>query len=61
MYMDRTYVEQQRKMKIYDYGLILFRDGIARHPAVKDRLREILLDAVAKERKGLIVEQLLIK
>jgi len=61
MYMDRTYVEQQRKMKIYDFGLILFRDYIARHSAVKERLRFILLDAVAKERDGQIVEQLLIK
>lgn len=61
MYMDRTYCEQQKKMKIYDYALILFRDIIARHSAVKHRLRDILLQSVANERNGQIVEQWLIK
>jgi hypothetical protein len=55
MYMDRTYVTQQRKVPIYDHGLAIFRDTIARHPAVKDRLRSLLLLAVAEERAGQLV------
>ena len=39
MYMDRTYVTQQRKVAIYDAGLLIFRDSIARHAHVKERLR----------------------
>jgi cullin 3 len=61
MYLDRTYVQQQRKVAIYDHGLLIFRDTIARHALVKDRLRHLLLDAVAKERAGQLVEQVLIK
>lgn len=61
MYMDRTYVTQNRKIAIYDHGLIIFRDTIARHALVKDRLRNLLLQAVANERAGQLVERLLIK
>jgi cullin 3 len=61
MYMDRTYVTQNRKITIYDHGLMIFRDTIARHALVKDRLRHLLLQAVANERAGQLVERLLLK
>jgi cullin 3 len=34
MYMDRTYVTQQKKTAVYDLGLQIFRDSIARHDKV---------------------------
>jgi cullin 3 len=61
MYMDRTYVTSQRKVAIYDHGLIIFRDTIARHPQVKDRLKALLLDSVRRERNGQLVERILVK
>eukprot|EP00613_Pedinella_sp_CCMP2098_P033057 CAMPEP_0171731480 /NCGR_PEP_ID=MMETSP0991-20121206/28962_1 /TAXON_ID=483369 /ORGANISM="non described non described, Strain CCMP2098" /LENGTH=829 /DNA_ID=CAMNT_0012326513 /DNA_START=87 /DNA_END=2577 /DNA_ORIENTATION=- len=61
MYMDRTYCQQGNKVKIYDHGLVIFRETIARNPHVRDRLRGLLLDSVAKERAGQLVERLLVK
>lgn len=31
---DRTYVPQHNKTRVYDMGLQLFRDSVARHPQV---------------------------
>lgn len=31
---DRTYVPQHNKTKVYDLGLQIFRDSVARHPQV---------------------------
>lgn len=49
------------QVKIYDHGLIIFRDTIARNPNVKVRLRNLLLGAVAEERRGQLVERMLVK
>ncbi|KAJ8601941.1 hypothetical protein CTAYLR_004460 [Chrysophaeum taylorii] len=48
MYMDRTYVTQQRKLPVYDLGLVEFRDAI--RDESKSRLQTLLLEAVASER-----------
>lgn len=61
MYMDRTYVTQNKKTPVYDLGLIIFRDTIARHDKVRDRLRHILLDNIHKERQGQQVDRMLMK
>jgi cullin 3 len=61
MYMDRTYVPPLRKVPIYDQGLLLFRDVIARHENVQGRLRNLLLLAVSSERAGQLVERLVVK
>ena len=52
MYMDRTYVKQQKKDHVYNLGLKIFLSEIARHPQVKDRLLELLLHKVERERAG---------
>ena len=43
MYMDRTYVVQQKKDDVYTLGLKIFLGEIARHPQVKERLLNLLL------------------
>ncbi|RHZ42273.1 hypothetical protein DYB26_000762, partial [Aphanomyces astaci] len=57
MYMDRTYVSQKRKMLIYDMGLVLFLESIARHPQVKDRLKWHLLANIDLERNGELIDR----
>jgi hypothetical protein len=42
-------------------GLQIFRDTIARHPQVKDRLRNLLLENVQKERLGQLIDRSLMK
>jgi cullin 3 len=61
MYMDRTYVTQQKKKPIYDHGLEIFRDSIARHDQVKDRLRRIILEWISKERAGQQIDRMLLR
>lgn len=58
---DRTYVPQHSKTKVYDMGLQIFRDTIARHPQVKDRLRNLLLDNILCERQGQLIDRSLLK
>jgi len=57
MYMDRTYVPQNKKMTVYDLGLCAFRDTVARHELVQDRLRKVLLKRVWSERAGCLIDQ----
>ena len=52
MYMDRTYVPQNKKTPVYDLGLSIFLKVIARHDQLKDRLRDLLLENIALERSG---------
>lgn len=48
MYMDKTYVQQQHKLAVYDLGLVEFREGI--RETSKTRLQALLLEAVRRER-----------
>jgi cullin 3 len=61
MYMDRTYVPQNKKMAVYDLGLRAFRETIARHELVRERLRLLLLENVRSERVGRLIDQTLMK
>mmetsp|Transcript_16824 Transcript_16824/g.22614 ORF Transcript_16824/g.22614 Transcript_16824/m.22614 type:complete len:732 (-) Transcript_16824:417-2612(-) len=61
MYMDRTYVTQNKKTPVYDLGLIIFRDSVARHEQVQDRLKHILLANIAAERAGQLIERMLMR
>ncbi|CAB9522036.1 Cullin-3 [Seminavis robusta] len=56
MYMDRTYVQQQRRRPVYPLGLHLFRITVWEHPRIKDRVTQLLLDAIAAERAGLLTD-----
>ncbi|CAF0979751.1 unnamed protein product [Adineta ricciae] len=57
MYMDRVYVSAQKLEPVYNLGLILFRDNVVRYAPIRDHLRQTLLDMVAKERRGEVVEK----
>ncbi len=57
MYMDRVYVSGQKLEPVYNLGLILFRDNVVRYAPIRDHLRQTLLDMVAKERRGEVVER----
>ena len=52
---------QNKKTPVYELGLKIFRDTIARHSEVKDRLRAHLLANVLKERNGEIIDRMLMK
>jgi len=56
MYMDRTYVQQQRRRPVYDLGLHLFRTNVWKHPAISKPVCQLLLDAIARERSGLLTD-----
>jgi cullin 3 len=50
MYMDRMYVHSVNELKIYDLGLVLFRDGIV--DLLSGPLYESLLRQIQLERQG---------
>jgi cullin 3 len=56
MYMDRTYVAASRRRPVYDLGLHLFRITVWEHPRVQPRVTELLLQAIADERAGLLTD-----
>jgi len=56
MYMDRTYIQQQRRRPVYQLGLHLFRLTVWEHPKVKERSSELLMTAIVSERSGLLTD-----
>ena len=56
MYMDRTYVVKERLRPVYELGLHLFRLTVWEHPQIHSRIRELLLQAIAQERAGLLTD-----
>uniref|UniRef100_X2AMG5 Cullin family profile domain-containing protein n=1 Tax=Capitella teleta TaxID=283909 RepID=X2AMG5_CAPTE len=57
MYMDRVYVQQNSVDNVYNLGLMIFRDKVVRYPVIRSHLRDTLLDMVAKERRGEVVDR----
>ncbi|XP_052215704.1 cullin-3-like [Dreissena polymorpha] len=57
MYMDRVYVQQNNVDNVYNLGLKIFRDEVVRFQSINEHLRNTLLDMVAKERKGEVVDR----
>ncbi len=57
MYMDRTYVNNFNKTPVHELGLNLWRDNIVRSPKIKDRLLDMLLDLVHRERTGEVINR----
>lgn len=49
MYMDRTFVSFNKKMPVYEMGLVVFRDTVARHEKVKGRLQSLLLQVTRRD------------
>nr|CAB3234718.1 cullin-3 [Phallusia mammillata] len=57
MYMDRVYVQQSNVDSVYNLGLKIFRDEVIREPEIQEYLQETLLDLVARERRGEVVNR----
>ncbi|KAK2143738.1 hypothetical protein LSH36_816g00043 [Paralvinella palmiformis] len=57
MYMDRVYVQQNNVDNVYNLGLMIFRDKVVRCNTIRTHLRDTLLDMVAKERRGEVVDR----
>ncbi|KAL4220045.1 Cullin-3 [Mactra antiquata] len=57
MYMDRVYVQQNNVDNVYNLGLKIFRDEVVRYQTINEHLRHTLLDMVAKERRGEVVDR----
>jgi len=57
MYMDRVYVQQHNVENVYNLGLSIFRDQVVRCGQIQKHLRGLLLDMVARERKGEVVDR----
>lgn len=54
-------MNQKRKHPIYDSGLYIFRDTVARSPGIRERLRHLLLRTIELERHGELVDRGLLK
>lgn len=57
MYMDRVYVQQNNCENVYNLGLVIFRDMIVRYGCIGNHLRITLLDMIAKERRGEVIDR----
>ena len=57
VFQDRVYVQQNNVDNVYNLGLKIFRDEVVRHPSICDHLRHTLLEMVAKERRGEVVDR----
>ena len=51
------YVQQNNVDNVYNLGLMIFRDQVVRYPIIRDHLRQTLLEMVAKERRGEVVDR----
>ena len=61
MYLNSVYVPPNNVLGVYELGLVLFRDYVAREPQLKRRLLEQLLALVACERAGEVVDRSALK
>lgn len=57
MYMDRVYVSQNNVDSVYNLGLKIFRDQVIRQKEIRECLQDTLLDLVARERRGEVVDR----
>ncbi|XP_076017835.1 cullin-3-like [Genypterus blacodes] len=57
MYMDHVYVQQNNVENVYNLGLIIFRNEVVRYSSIRDHLQQTLLDMIARERKGEVVDR----
>jgi len=54
-------VPQQRKAPIYEHGVALFRDYVARDAEIRPRLQGLLLRAIAEARLGGVADVVLLR
>lgn len=61
MYLDRTWVTQQKKVPVATLMVQVFRDVIVLNPDVSGRLRGLVLENVQQERMGVLIDRELMK
>ncbi|RMZ54652.1 hypothetical protein APUTEX25_003030 [Auxenochlorella protothecoides] len=62
LYMERMYIPNQPQLApLNQLGLDLWRDGVVRAPRIAPRARALLLEAVARDRGGELVDASLLK
>ncbi|KAK8762567.1 hypothetical protein V5799_026169 [Amblyomma americanum] len=61
MYLDQVYVPKNNVCSVHNLGLVLFRDNVARYDDVRDKLREMLLQMINRDREGEVVDRPLVK
>jgi hypothetical protein len=54
---DRVYVQQQNVDPVYHLGLNIFRDEIIRYGSLGEHLRTTLLQMIAAERRGEVINR----
>ena len=54
---DRVYVQQHDVENVYNLGLMIFRDHIIHHSLIREKLTTTLLEMVARERRGEVVDR----
>jgi len=52
-----VYVQQNNVDNVYNLGLNIFRDEVVRYQSINEHLRHTLLEMVAKERRGEVVDR----
>ena len=50
-----------KKTPVYERGLHIFRDEVCHNPRIKDRLLQMLLELIQRERQGAMIERGLLK
>ena len=58
---DKTFCKLQKKVPVYDMGLLQFKERVVRHPTIKTRLQQALLDNIRREREGELIDRQLMK
>lgn len=59
MYLDRAYVAETQPpvLPVYDSGMLIFREEVARSPRIKPRFVRLMLDWVHRERLGEVIDR----
>jgi len=57
VFQDRVYVQQCNVDSVYNLGLKIFRSHVIGQDDIHENLREMLLDMVARERRGEVVDR----
>lgn len=57
MYMDRTYIPNNRKTPVHELGLNLWRDNVIHSNKIQTRLLNTLLEYILKERTGEVINR----
>ena len=61
MYLDRTYVNEHKKIPVYPSGLQIFREVVIYNVNIRERVQLLLLDNILMERNGQTIDRRLMK